>query len=116
MSDWLVRAAGILAIAVALVHGYLGETKIFAKARIEPAWARRMLHVVYHCGSTLAWLVMGVLLVLVPAMQPYARHTIIIASVIIYGAAAMGNAWASHGRHFGWALMTVVVGLAVAGF
>ena len=115
MSDWLVRAAGIAAIVITLVHGYLGEAKIFAKAQIEPPWVRRILHAVYHCGSTLAWLVMGVLLILVPTMEPQARRAIIIASVIVYAAAAMGNAWASRGRHYGWALMTLVVGLAVAG-
>jgi hypothetical protein len=115
MSDWLVRAAGLMAVVISLVHGYLGETKIFANVQIEPPWARRMLHAVYHCGSTLPWLVMGALLFLAPAMDPLARRTIIIASVIVYVAAAAGNAWASRGRHYGWALLSVVIGLAVAG-
>jgi hypothetical protein len=115
MSDWLVRAAGLMAVVIALIHGYLGEAKLFAKAQIEPPWARRMLHAVYHCGSTLAWLVIGVLLFLAPGVDPLARRTIIIASVIVYAAAAAGNAWASRGRHYGWALLSVVIGLAAAG-
>jgi hypothetical protein len=44
-----------------------------------------------------------------------ARYAIIAASVTIFGSAAMANAWATRGRHFGWAALSVVVGLAVAG-
>jgi hypothetical protein len=44
-----------------------------------------------------------------------ARHAIIGASAAIFGAAAAANAWSSRGRHFGWLLLSVVVGLALAG-
>jgi hypothetical protein len=115
MSDLLVRAGGLMAVVISLIHGYLGETKLFPKAAIQSRGAERMLHAVYHCGSTLTWLVFGVLLLLAPAMDPLARRTIVIASVIVYAAAAAGNAWASRGRHYGWALLTVVIGLSVAG-
>lgn len=67
MRDLLVQSAGILGIAAALVHGYLGETKLFASARIEPRRARLLLRGVWHC-SVVAWLAMGVLLILVPTM------------------------------------------------
>jgi hypothetical protein len=67
MSDLLVQGAGILGIAAALVHGYLGETKLFASARIEPRRARLLLRAAWHC-SVVAWLAMGVLLILVPTM------------------------------------------------
>jgi hypothetical protein len=111
----LVLSAGILGIAAALVHGYLGETKLFASARIEPRRARLLLRGVWHC-SVVAWLAMGVLLILVPTMgsEP-ARAAIIYASTAVYGAGAIGNAWASRGRHFGWALLSVVIGLALVG-
>ncbi|MGA8652893.1 MAG: hypothetical protein ACLP19_03245 [Xanthobacteraceae bacterium] len=115
MSDLSVQAAGILAIAAALVHGYLGETRLFATARIEPRSARLLLRLVWHCG-VVAWAAMGVLLILVPTLgSVQARIAIIAASAAVFAAAAIGNAWASRGRHFGWVLLSVVVVLALAG-
>jgi hypothetical protein len=115
MSDLLVQAAGGLGIAAALVHGYLGETKIFAAARIEPRRARLFLRLVWHC-SVVAWAAIGALLIAVPAMgSAEARIAVISASVAVYAAGAIGNAWASRGRHFGWAWLTVAIGLALAG-
>jgi len=35
--------------------------------------------------------------------------------VRFYDFAAIANAWALQGRHFGWAVLTIVIGLAVAG-
>jgi hypothetical protein len=116
MSDLLVQAAGFLGIVGALVHGYLGETRIFPATRIEPHRARLLLRVVWHC-TVVAWGAMGVLLILVPMLGPSDRARIanIAASAAVYGAGAIGNAWASRARHFGWVLLSIVVGLALAG-
>jgi hypothetical protein len=46
--------------------------------------------------------------------QP-ARHWIVGAAVVIYGFAAITNAWVMRGRHFAWILLTITVGLALAG-
>ncbi len=40
MRDLVLQCAGILAIVVALIHGALGETKVFARATIEPVRLR----------------------------------------------------------------------------
>jgi hypothetical protein len=115
MSNLLVQMAGILGIAVALLHGYLGETKIFAKIPIQPAGTRRIIRAVWH-NSMVAWIAVGALLILVPFLgSERARYCIIAASIATYGSAAIANAWATRGRHFGWAALTVVVGLALAG-
>jgi hypothetical protein len=45
-----------------------------------------------------------------------ARHWIIIAFAVVFGSAALGNAWALRGRHVGWVAMSVVVLLAFAGY
>ena len=37
MRDLILQCAGVAGIAVALIHGALGETKVFARATIEPA-------------------------------------------------------------------------------
>ena len=55
MRDLAMWAAGGLGIVAAVVHGVLGETHVFATARIEPAWTRRLLRLVWQCGA-LAWL------------------------------------------------------------
>jgi hypothetical protein len=115
MRDLCVQAAGVLAIAVALVHGYLGESKVFAVAHIEPPWASRLMRALYRC-TVLDWAALGALLILVPAMgSGQARHAVIAASAAVYVAAAAGNAWSTRGRHFGWVLMLAVAALALAG-
>ena len=42
MRDLLVQLAGILALAVSIAHGVLGETKVFSRARIEPERLRSL--------------------------------------------------------------------------
>ena len=43
MRDVLLQTAGIATLAVALVHGILGETRVFARARIEPERLRTLI-------------------------------------------------------------------------
>ena len=40
MRELALQAAAVLAILVAIAHGAIGELRVFAKARIEPQWAR----------------------------------------------------------------------------
>jgi hypothetical protein len=115
MRDLAIQAAGGFAIIVAVIHGVLGETKVFARARIEPAWIRLLLRLVFQC-STVDWIGFGVLLVAAPYMaSEQARLWIVGAAVAAYGAGAIGNAWATRGRHFGWIAMTAVCALALVG-
>ena len=115
MRDLAIQAAGGLALVVSVIHGVLGETKVFAKARIEPAWIRLLLRLIFQC-STVAWMAFGVLLIAAPYIaSEQARVWIVGAAVATYGAGAIGNAWATRGRHFGWMAMTVVSALALAG-
>jgi hypothetical protein len=110
MRDILLQCAGVLAIATSLAHGVLGETKVFARASIEPKQLATLVHGVWQAG-TVAWIAGGVLLVAAPLMgSEVARHWIII------GSAALGNAWALRGRHIGWVAMSVVVALSFAGY
>src|ERR1700757_5231636 len=85
MRDLLLQVAGIAAIAVALIHGILGETKVFARVRIEPERLRTLIHLVWHAG-TVAWIGGGVLLIAAPWMaSDPARHWIVITLAIVFG-------------------------------
>lgn len=115
MRDLAMQAAGLGGVAVATIHGVLGETKVFANAIIEPARTRLLLRLVWLSG-TIAWAALGVLLALAPTMgSPQARMLILAAAVTTYGSAAVANAVATRGRHFGWMAMMIVVLLALAG-
>ena len=116
MRDILLQCSGVLAIAAALIHGVLGETKVFARASIEPKQLRTLIHVVWQAG-TVAWIGGGTLLLTAPWMDSEAaRHWIIITFAVVFASAALGNAWALRGRHFGWVALSAVVALAVAGY
>ena len=115
MRDLMLQTAGVLGILVGVVHGVLGETKVFAVARIEPGWARRLLRAVWAAGAV-GWIGGGVLLLAAPSMaSEAARHWIVAVFAVVYGCAALGNAWVTRGRHAGWVLLTAAIGFALAG-
>lgn len=116
MRDLLLQCAGVLTIVVALIHGILGETKVFVRATIEPARLRTLIRLVWQ-ASTIAWIGGGVLLIAAPAMgsEP-ARHWIVATMACVFGLSALANAYATRGRHFGWMMLSVVVVMAIAGY
>src|ERR1700704_7154660 len=67
MRDLLLQCPGIAAIAVALIHGVLGETKVFARATIEPPRLRKLIRLVWQAG-TVAWIGGGGLLSAAPSI------------------------------------------------
>jgi hypothetical protein len=116
MRDCLLQGAGVIAIIISLIHGVLGETKVFARATVEPPRLRLLLRIVWQAG-TIAWIGGGVLLIMAPSMaSDVARHWIVVTLAVVFGSAALGNAIATRGRHFGWIGMGAVVALAVAGY
>jgi hypothetical protein len=116
MRDLLLQCSGVAAILVALIHGVLGETKVFTRATIEPPRLRTLIRLVWQAG-TVAWIGGGVLLIAAPwmASEP-SRHWIVVTLAIVFGFAALANAWASRGRHFGWMMLCAVVVMAAAGY
>ena len=80
----------------------LGETKVFARATIQPPRMRTLLRLVWQAG-TLAWIAGGVLLIAAPWMaSDAARHWIIATLAVVFGFAAIANALATRAVHLGW--------------
>ena len=116
MRDLVLQCAGVAGIAVALIHGVLGETTVFAKATIQPERLRTLIRLVWQAG-TVAWIGGAVRLIAAPSFgSESARHWIVITVVAIYAFAGVANAWWSRGRGFGWKALGIVVALAVAGY
>src|SRR6478736_6488271 len=116
MRDLLLQCSGLAAIAAALIHGVLGETKVFARATIEPPRLRKLIRLVWQAG-TVAWIGGGVLLIAAPSLgSESARHWIVLTVIAIYAFACAANAWWSRGRGFGWKALGIVVALATAGY
>ncbi|MGH6710447.1 MAG: hypothetical protein ACREEK_15905 [Bradyrhizobium sp.] len=116
MRDLILQCAGVAGIVVSIIHGVLGETKVFAKATIQPESLRTLIRLVWQAG-TVAWIGGAVLLIAAPYMgSESARHWIVITVIAIYVFAAAANAWWSRGRGFGWKALGVVVVLAAAGY
>src|SRR5258708_39151362 len=115
MRDLILQCAGVAGIVVALIHGTLGETKVFAKATIEPERLRTLIRLVWQAG-TVAWIGGGVLLIAAPSMgSESARHWIVATIIAIYAFAAVANAWWSRGRGFGGKARRAVGGALAAG-
>ena len=78
MRDLILQCAGVAGIAVALIHGVLGETKVFARATIQPERLRTLIRLVWQAG-TVAWIGGGVLLIAAPSLgSESARHWIVV--------------------------------------
>jgi hypothetical protein len=116
MHDQFLWAAGAAALVVALIHGVLGETRVFARATIEPRRLRTLIRICWQIG-TVGWICGGVLLLAAPSIASVpARHWIVITMCAMYGFGMIGNFWVFRGRHFGWAALAAVVTLAIIGY
>ena len=115
MHDTALQTAGVLAIAVAIVHGAIGEFQVLSRAQVGTPRTRNLLRMIWQ-SSTIDWIGIGVLLMAAPAFgSQTARNWIAAVAVLVYGYAAIGNAVASRGRHVGWMLMAIVVALVILG-
>jgi hypothetical protein len=116
MRDILLQISGALAIAAAVIHGVLSETRVFPRVTIEPRRLRTLFRFVWQV-PTVAWIAGGVLLIAAPTMaSDAARHWIVVMLACLFVFSAIGNAVGTRGRHFGWMLLGAVAAMAVAGY
>lgn len=119
LQNMALIAAGAIGATTAVIHGVLIERlmvrpfdAISAGDRRISAVTRRLISPLLHY-STVSWLLSGLVLIaaaLCP-FDPGARLAIglMVAGHYLFG--AIGNAWATRGRHPGWMLMALAVGL-----
>jgi len=115
-----LAGAGILGIVVAVIHGVLTERLMAAplRAGTQPrlsAPIRRIAPLLLQF-STFNWVVGGLVLVAAALwLGPEAKRVagLLVGSSYLFG--AVGNLWATRGRHPGWVLYAVAVLLIVYG-
>ena len=116
MRDLLLFCSGFVVFVFVLFFGLLGVFLVFVCVCFVLLCLCLLFWLVWLDG-TVAWIGGGVLLLAAPWMDSNsARHWIVVTFAVVFGFAALGNAFATRGRHFGWVGMGAVVALAVAGY
>jgi len=120
--DAALAMAGITGAGVAVVHGILvqrymvGPFEEFARADKRVAGSiRRLVPLLLHF-STLVWFVGG--LALIAAANGFQQDVRLAVSLFVgscYLFGAIGNLWATRGRHPGWMLMAAALVLILLG-
>jgi hypothetical protein len=122
--DWReasLAMAGIIGSAVAVVHGILVqrlmvrpfEESFLADKRTAPS-VRRLVPMLLHF-STFNWFLGGLALSAAVWLDQEARLAtgLLVGSSYLFG--ALGNLWATRGRHPGWMLYAVALFLIAFG-
>ncbi len=118
--DVALFLAGVIGGAVAVIHGVLTERLMAAPLRsvTQPrlsAPIRRIAPVLLQF-STFNWLIGGLALIAAALwLGPEAKVVagLLVGSSYLFG--AVGNLWATRGRHPGWALYAIALGLIAYG-
>ncbi|MEM9385509.1 MAG: hypothetical protein AAGA68_10640 [Pseudomonadota bacterium] len=115
MSAFWLFSGGALGSVVAVVHAVLGQRLILRQVSGLSAVGKRVLLAVFHLSS-LYWALAGLLMMWLALAAPKEHvRPLGIVVMVIYLSRAIGNFWATRGRHFGWVLLTVCGALVGAG-
>ena len=120
LHDAALVIAGIVGSTVAIVHGVVTQ-RVMVRPVHEltagklPQSIRRLVAALLHF-STFNWFVSGLALLI--AVYSFGREARLATCLLVgssYLYPALGNLWATRGRHVGWVLYTVAVLLIVYG-
>ena len=120
--DAALGMAGVIGSCVAVVHGFLVqrlmvrpfEEFFLADKRISSS-IKRIVPLLLHF-STISWFLGGLALVAAAIWFDHAARLatgLFVGSLYLLG--ALGNLWATRGRHPGWMLMAAAILLIVFG-
>jgi hypothetical protein len=109
--DISLVVAGVIGSGVAIIHGVLTQ-RLLVKPTLElaiPSLARKLIPGLLHF-STFNWFVSGLALVAVAfAHEREAKFAVGVLAASSYLFGALGNLWATRGRHHGWILYGIAV-------
>jgi hypothetical protein len=111
MNDALGVAAGGLGMLCAVIHGYLGETKVVRPVKDIPKSSKRVLQAIMFL-SAVYWFAAGAAAAAGPFLTAHDRWLALFIAGAIYSSSAAANFWATRGRHFGWTLLSIAAALA----
>ena len=113
--NYLLKAAGAVAIGIALYHGFVGDAAITA-LEVNPAEQIEFLRSTFQLG-TMGWIAGGVLLMAAGGFaSQQARNWIVGVFGFIYGFPAVGAFLMTGGRFdISWVGLGLAVVLAIAG-
>lgn len=121
MSDGAMVIAGMLAMATAVFHGWLGEVRVMGpvlgalRGQPGPAGSHRLhwlIRLSWQAGSV-AWFGGGVILAAWPWVTDAGKRPLVfLVLAAVYAFGALGNAIILRGRHPGWMLMSAAAALA----
>jgi hypothetical protein len=111
MSDALSVMAGGLGMLCAVIHGYLGETKVVRPVKDISASAKRVLQAIMFL-SAVYWFAAGTAAAASPFLTAHDRWLALFVAGAIYSSSAAANFWAMRGRHFGWVMLAIAATLA----
>ena len=122
LRDAALGMAGVIGCCVAVLHGILTQRlmvrpleEFFLTDKRTAASIRRLVPLLLHF-STISWFLGGLALI---AAANWFEHDARLATGLFVGSlylfGALGNLWATRGRHPGWMLMALALILIVFG-
>jgi hypothetical protein len=120
--DIALIAAGVLGAGVAVAHGFIMQRYMvapieqwFGSGAPVNAASKKLTPILLHL-TTVYWLAGGLALIAAALWFDQAARTATAGCVaFLYLCAALGNFWGTRGRHPGWMLYAVSLGLLAYG-
>ncbi|MEL6665211.1 MAG: hypothetical protein AAFQ24_03685 [Pseudomonadota bacterium] len=113
--DIFLYLAGGLTVFIAVIHGYLGATKVVGPSTAPSNDAKRILHAIMFL-SAVYWFIGGLALIAAPYLfEGEVRRWVVYTIVAMLLSGAFGNMWGTRGKHFGGYFLLGVSALAFAG-
>lgn len=117
-NEWTLMAAGGIGAVVAIVHGVLIQKHMVRPIYRDVCYlesTRRLVAILLQF-STLCWFLGGLSIMAAPhLLDGSSTYTLAVIVAGFYMFGAIGNFWATNGKHPGWVFLSISVGLICYG-
>ncbi|MEM9839671.1 MAG: hypothetical protein AAF830_11030 [Pseudomonadota bacterium] len=115
MGNSLLISGGCLGMMVAVIHGVIGEKKVVRGGTYDSEVIERVLRAIMAL-SGVYWFVAGALIASAPWLfTGPSKFGVVLGAAAMLATGSLGNLWATRGRHIGWVLLAIAVGLSCFG-